>query len=708
MFVKRPSAILNYWNRVSLNNFFQTQLNPSLHPNNSNHPSNKPMKKIILNPRWLPLWAALALVASTSQTQAQFPQGSYTNNFATGGNTTPFTGSGSVASWIYWYSAPGGNTPMTNDVTTPDPLGGPDAGSLQVFTPFGTGGNQNLFFGTFDNQYGYDLTEPVNLLNFDTVGFDVYVNTTNQVTGPNTDGNWGQIQVGAYSGVSGFEGFGAGTVTIPGVASNGWVHLSVPIDHTLPDIASIPGICFNYNSYSTGFPKTNFVFWLGNLTMHYTGLPPPPPTVALTKVTPGLAQYANAKPNYNRQDIYTYTNGSSSLTWFGQAKPVKYSWTIASFPPAAYSNFFAGLTLTPDAASTVTYADPDWSAANAVWVGIQNNADGTVTAGIAWKTNQVNGNSQFFTAPGQLVPYNVEANGLTVPAAVGTWTLTFTSDTDMTLTAPNGAVTNASLPAAVAALYTGYVGADLYSAPTVDANVGQHCTYSAYSITGVGTPVNENFAASGVLSSPFLSLVSQGYALSNQNPPNQVFVTTADAYMFSWTLPAPGYSPVVSPTLTSPVWNDIGGSFFPNGATDLLLVPKSSLPSSSQGFFAMIQRQFSQLQILLPGQTNAPGTALGYIGTPSPQSISKVTPITINAVDATFHMVNGSSDTIHISTSDTGAFLPNDAPLVNGTLTISGASGFQFGTTGSQTITATDTTSTNIAPVVSAPVTVGP
>jgi hypothetical protein len=46
--------------------------------------------------------------------------------------------------------------------------------------------------------------------------------------------------------------------------------------------------------------------------------------------------------------------------------------------------------------------------------------------------------------------------------------------------------------------------------------------------------------------------------------------------------------------------------------------------------------------------------------------------------------------------------------MVNGTLTISGGNGFQFQTQGSQTITATDTTTGTIAPVTSSPVTVGP
>ncbi|MEI9865968.1 MAG: hypothetical protein WDN00_15740 [Limisphaerales bacterium] len=655
---------------------------------------------------------ALALIAMTGKIQAQFPQGDYVNNFGTGGNTEPFAGSGSVASWIYWYSAPGGNTPMTNDVTTPDPLGGPGAGSLLVSTPFGTGGNQNLFFGTFGNGGGYDFSVTANLLDFDTVSFDVYVNPTNQVTGPNTDGNWGQIQVGVITTSYAYEGFGSGTVIIPGVASNGWVHLSVPIDKTLNGITTIPGICFNYNSYGSGFPKTNFNFWIGNLVMHYTGLPPAPPTVSLAKIsTAGLAQFANAKPSYNRQSIGTGTNATPVLTWYGRPKPVTYSWTINSFPSAAHPNFVSGFTLTPDPAAAQTYPDPDWSANTCFWIAMQNNADGTATIGAAWKTNQPSGNGQLYNpAQGQLIPYGNVTNGLTAPSALGTWKLTFTSDTDFTLTAPNGAVTNASLPADIAALFNGYVGAYLYSSPTIDANVGLNCTYSNYTITGVGTPVNENLTSGG-LSSPFLRLISQGYDINNTNPPNQVFLTTSDAYWFSWTLPAAGYSPVVSASLSSPVWNDLPGTFFINGGNDMLKVSKSSLPSSGQGFFAMIQRKFTKLQILLPGQTNAPGTALGYVGTPTPQSVSgSGTDITVNSVDDTFHIVNGVTDTISISTTPGGNFLPQNTAMVNGTATFTGGNNLLWGSQGVFTVTATDTavTATNISPVVSAPVTVGP
>ena len=620
----------------------------------------------------LALLAGAALFgASLTTIQAQTTDTSVTNNFDT---------STSTSGWTYWYdlyghvgyldNPPGYNTVIMTWDPTMNNGGAPGSGSVLFDTYWPgvpentTDGGQNQIWGTFATVGGnqYDFSVSVDGTKYDSISFDVHANADCPT---NAAGNICDLTVGFF--LNSFAIGGATTVTVPISATNGWYHVVAPVNKTDAALSTLAvGWAIDINCYSgpntilyTNTTPTHL--WIDNIQVNRETNAPPPPTVSFTKTVPGLAQFANAGPNYNRQDIYTYTNGSSSLTWVGQPKPVKYSWTIASFPPAAYSNFFAGLTLTPDAASSVTYADPDWSAANVVWVGMQNNADGTVTAGIAWKTNQPANNTQLYAAPGQLIPYNVETNGFTVPSAVGTWTLTFTSDTDMTLTAPNGAVTNASLPSYVAALYNGYVGADLYSAATVDPNIGQYCTFSAYSITGVGTPVNENFAASGILSSPYLSLISQGYALTVTNPPNQIFVTAADADWFIWSLPSTGYSPVTSASLSSPVWNDLPGTALHNGTQNWLKVSKSSLASPSQGFFAMVQRQFTQLQILLPGETNAPGTATGKIGTPIPQSIAG-TDVTVNAVDASFHIVGGVTDSIRLTTSDESAFLPSIPP----------------------------------------------
>jgi hypothetical protein len=351
------------------------------------------------------------------------------------------------------------------------------------------------------------------------------------------------------------------------------------------------------------------------------------------------------------------------------------------------------------------YSDADWSATNALWMDINENADGSLVAGIAYKTNQAVNNSQLFNAPTLLIPGN-NTNGLQVPSAIGTWKLTFTSDTDFTITAPNGAVTNASLPADVAALFNGPVGVYLYSSPANDANIGQHMTLSAYNITGVGTPVHEDLT-SGALSSPFLLLNSQDYFYTGNytaSPPNQQFATSADAYWFHWTLPDGGFSPVVRSTLGSAAdWQGIGGTnIFTSGGQHYIKVSKSDLPNADQGFFALIQRNFTQLQVLFPGETNAPGTATGKVGTPVPVNAGDIVNVTINAVDSTWHLVNAPGDTVDLTSNDGTSLLPNPAPLVNGTLT----EAVIFGASGSWTVTAADTSNTNIISSTSSPITV--
>ncbi|HTR41603.1 MAG TPA: hypothetical protein VMH87_08315 [Pseudomonadales bacterium] len=659
------------------------------------------MKKTVLKIRpllALPFLAVLALLGSTLQSQAQFPQGSYTNNFATGGNTSPFAGSGSVASWIYWYNTPGGNAPVTNDVTTPDPLGGAGAGSLQVYSPFTAAGTQNLFFGTFGNGGGYDFSLEVNLLNFTNVAFDIYVGTNNV---PNTDGNFGTISLGIVNSSYGYEGFGNGTVTIPAAASNGWVHLSVPIDHTIANITAVPGICFDFNNYN-GYPTQTMTFWIGNLTMAYSGAPPPNPTVSIAKVVPGLTQFADIKPSYNRQDLRTDMSGTANVTWYNHPG-ASYSWTISAFPGTSNPNFLAGLNLMPELTNC---SDPDWTGTNDVWVALQNNADGTVTAGIAYKTNQPVGNSQLFAAPTQLVPYQNEAAGLTAPSAIGTWTLKFNNNTSLTLTAPNGASTNVAIPDYVAALYNGYVAAYLYSSAQNDANVGQSCTFSAYNITGVGTPVHEDLTK-GALASPFLETISQNYFYTGNytnHPPDQIFATKAtNAFWLSWTLPDAGFSPVSSPSIQKPVWTTLSGTIFQNGSQREISLSPGQLPGANIGFFALIKRSAYQLQVLLPGETNAPNTVSGKIGTPIPQSDNAETMVTINMCDQNWNIVN-SSDIITLSSSDESADLPGDAALANGTLT----EGMFFGSQGSFTVTASDVTAPTILPNTSSSVTVGP
>ena len=134
------------------------------------------------------------------------------------------------------------------------------------------------------------------------------------------------------------------------------------------------------------------------------------------------------------------------------------------------------------------------------------------------------------------------------------------------------------------------------------------------------------------------------------------------------------------------------------------LISTNDLGSNNAEFFRLVKRSFTQLLVLLPGETNAPNTATGKIGTPTPVSASNLEGqeiFTVMAVDGQWNPIPGSSDTITISSSDSGAALPNPAALNNGTqqFTI-------YLDQGTPTITATDTTNPAILSNTSSAVTV--
>jgi hypothetical protein len=196
--------------------------------------------------------------------------------------------------------------------------------------------------------------------------------------------------------------------------------------------------------------------------------------------------------------------------------------------------------------------------------------------------------------------------------------------------------------------------------------------------------------------------------------PAGVFIVPASAaYDVSWTAPAVGYSLETGSNLldlatwTSPALYpalNLSGGF-------QQLVDRTELPAGPQGFFNLIHRTATQLQVLLPGETNAPGTVTGKIGTPTPVSLGAggIENVTVNAVDATFHIISGINDTIHLTSTDGEGVSPNNVAMVNGTASFTGQSGYAFGDQGTFTITATDETSgSTLAPGTSSSVTVGP
>src|SRR5262249_49244215 len=97
---------------------------------------------------------------------------------------------------------------------------------------------------------------------------------------------------------------------------------------------------------------------------------------------------------------------------------------------------------------------------------------------------------------------------------------------------------------------------------------------------------------------------------------------------------------------------------------------------------------FAKLQLLVPGETAAPGTTNGKTGTPTAQTASTAVIVTVPAVDTNWNVVNTVGDTVGITASDSTATLPANAALAFGSQTFT----LFFGTNGSFTVTGTDLT----------------
>jgi len=93
----------------------------------------------------------------------------------------------------------------------------------------------------------------------------------------------------------------------------------------------------------------------------------------------------------------------------------------------------------------------------------------------------------------------------------------------------------------------------------------------------------------------------------------------------------------------------------------------------------------AKLQVLMPGETAAPGTSTGKTGTPTAQTAGSAVTVTVNSVDANWNLVSNTS-TVVITSSDANATLPANAALVGGTKTFY----ITFKTAGYQTVTSSD------------------
>ena len=621
---------------------------------------------------------AAALSARSGMAQTVLTNG-YTNTFPNGGATSDFSGGGtSVASWLSWYSLTGG--PMSGDPTN-DAGGDPTSGSLYVSMPFTGSGQQEEIFGTFDNQYGYDGTATIPLNIVTNVSFDIYVDPA---TTPDGSGNYGSVLMSLID--SGWTGGGrtaawTNFLTIPAAANGHWVHMSdsAILQECLAmqgaGFTSVAGIGFYFQSYG-GYPTSTLNVWIDNITVQTSTAPPPPPpppTVALpAKTVQGLNVFFSTGGGSDRQEVEL--NNNSGLSWVGQtgSGPVSYSFTISSFPNQGAYSGEAYLFLIPNPAAKE--GAPDYNEANCAVMEVQRTATGA-QAVFQYKVNDANDNGMIYNrapytnAPGSWDGVTtLTSNGTNVWAeegtltnvqsatVLGTWTLTFTTDTNGMLVAPDGTIANFAIPSyyitnfAAPANFNVYLGGQADSSSYLD----QAVVFSNFAIAGLGaSDMNETFVGETALSSAWTNIYATG-------PAGVLIVPPTAPYWISWSTPAIGYSLINSGSVgPSASWKNVS-TYSPilMYGTNSQLISSSDLINASADYFRLVKRTFSQLLVLLPGQTNTPGVAPGYTGTPTALSlggnefVQEV--VTVLAVDSQWNPIAGVNDTITL-VSGTGS-----------------------------------------------------
>jgi hypothetical protein len=626
--------------------------------------------------------------------------------------TNTFDTADSIASWNHWYDLyePNYNSPMAWDSTMNNTAGNPTSGALLCVSPWPgmaagqrTNNNyqgQDLMVGSFAGGGNLNFAQTIDATKYDNLAFDIRVDPASPT---NSAGNICTLTV-----VFLINNYGTYTITniaVPTSATNGWTRYVCRINKATAPAPPNPlaaGVGFNINCY--GGPNSSLMIltnpttmWIDNiiLTRSREVLPPPIMSPAITTPEPGLnlssSFAAGIQPEYQRTSIKLQNRFGGG--WLGQSN-VTYSFTITNFPSAAtYPGYQAHIFVTTGPGNNSSL---DYGESNVVWLNVQANADGTAFANFRYKIYEPQSNTNMFGAE-YIQPPPLSSAGTLValgaPTVLGTWSMTFNQDTNVTIRGPGGVSTNFNLRADVPVPFVDPLNFVFGAQPNNSNNVGQVVFLADASITNEGTGtalVSDNFMADNTLDTTTTwSLLAQA--------PNSVFLFPNDAgqKVVQWTLPDSGFGLQTTTNLADPgSWTTLSGNEVNSGSPAVLysvsgnrfgIVPSANL-GANQNFFRLFTRRFTKLQVLMPGETAAPGTATGKTGTPDTQFAGAPFTVTVNAVDANWNLATSASDAIHLTSSDGAATLPADLPLLGGTATFQ----VTFNTTGSATVTASD------------------
>ncbi|MBU6401450.1 MAG: hypothetical protein KGS61_14130 [Verrucomicrobia bacterium] len=519
-----------------------------------------------LKPSRVAVLAGLALACAATLTRAQTPDYIIDR----------FDDPTEADSWARWWGSALQTYEYDGTVNTGTNAG---SGSLKATIQFDLAsyGSDNQFAAVRYFTAADGSRETLDGSQYTNLVFDLKFDTNS----PSSGGNFGYFEYGVVP--TDYSQIELGHLSV--ASTNGdWTHIVAPIDPSTAKITNIFGFWIKIWSGdpSSGMTGTT-TFWVDNVELiGITNTVIPSPTMGLSRATPGLQLIASAPAQtYQRQSISTLstdTNGNpTAYSWVGGSSPVTYSVTIASYPSTNYSGFQTHIFLVPMASLPTYESSPDWNEPNVVFLQIANNADGSASATFRYKTNLPNGNTMLWNSNPTNGPVGALAS-ITDPSPLGTWSLTFQNNTNVTLTAPSGASTNFVMPPDSAALFADPLVAVFGAQPNGDANIGQTVILSRIQVTGTTSAIDEKFIGA-TLDTTTWQIVAQDAAGVTVAPPDSL-------YWINWSLPATGFLLEASTNLSSTsAWADAGLTNVVQVLGKRMVVLTSSSLPGTNGFY---------------------------------------------------------------------------------------------------------------------------
>jgi hypothetical protein len=426
---------------------------------------------------------------------------------------------------------------------------------------------------------------------------------------------FGNLQFGMRTSTYGQDYFGNGADTqVPQTMSNQWVHVKIPIAALSdPNLSSIVNVMAHiYGPYGAATASQDLIgtvkMWVDNIKFKAPlVLPPiPPPALRILPATAGTARFFTSNPQYTRTELGTLDTDQS---WIGgpgdsgdistpYSKPVSYSFTLSSLS----ANTSVQTTLWLVDADTSTYNGSDYTQPTELWLNIAANSPKSWVAAVAWKANDGGAN-----------PTNTELT-VTNTVGVGTWTLTFTGQTNGNLMAP-GWLTASNFTIADPNVATDFANplTAFFGIQGNGSAYGDYDDYTKLSITNVAgvneldvfandTSIDTNMwseANDTGTPSGYYQITNTTITTAYPVTINPIFVVTTNTpFWISWNVTTNGYGLAESATGTLPIVSLVSPQSFNGytdvplqctaGATNWALIPKDCLAPGNQGYFDVV------------------------------------------------------------------------------------------------------------------------